>query len=466
MEHDLSKTMAELPSAGNQKGGSGRWKSMALAIALPLALAALLWFVFREQLAPAVPVETARIILLESEGGTDQVPTSGKPELLFQASGWVEPDPWHVSIAVKTDGYVDEVFIREGDAVTNGQLVATLDPADTKLDLAVAQANVQKYEAAWKAQQSRADAEVKQAEAALYRVEAAVARLTRERDTAERFTKSAPGVVSHVERVTAEQAVVEFEAEEKAARAALTALEARAVSAQAEIKVAEAALAAARDELAVAQLALDRTTVRSPINGLILRRFVKPGDKRMVMADDPHSAHIAEVYDPQHLQVRVDVPLSEAGKMKVGQPARITTAMLPGQTFDGRIISIIGQADLQRNTLQAKVVIDAPDPRMRPDVLCRVEFFGVPTLGNSTQVPTFGNALWIPIDALETDANEQHVWVVDPITKTAVKRTVRLSNLLKDEYRGVLEGLRANELVVVRTEHPLKEGSRVKEIEL
>ncbi len=461
MEHDLSKTMAKSPSAAHKRSAAGRLRPVILAAAVPAALAALLWLVFREQLVRAVPVETARIILLEQEGAAT-APVSGEPELLFQASGWIEPDPWHVSIAVKTDGYIEEVFVREGDSVTNGQLVAALDPADRQLELAAAEANVQQRRAELSAGKSMADAALRQVTAARFRAEAAAARLVRARDASARYAGSSPGVISHADRVSAEQAVLEFEAEEKAARAALTAAEAQAAAAGAEVEAAAAALAAAAEARSMAQLALDRTVVRSNMDGIILRRFVKPGDKRVVMSDDPHSAHIAEVYNPEKLQVRVDVPLSEAGKMQAGQTARITTAMLPGRTFDGRVTGITGQADLQRNTLQAKVAVYDPDPRLRPDVLCRVEFLGTAPSGGVGGGGS-GHALWIPTAALESERAEQQVWVVDPLTGTVSARSVVLGRSFKDGFRRVNEGVRANERVVVSAAGTLAEGVRVKE---
>lgn len=446
MEHDLSKIAAELPATEKKHHGSGRWKPVLLAVVVPLGLVALLWLVFREQLVRAVPVETARVILLEQEGRM-AVPASGKQELLFQASGWVEPAPWPVSLVVKTDGFIEEVFIKEGESVTNGQMVATLDPTDARLALEISEANVLKHEAMLNTQRNTAAAEAKQAEAAHFRVEAAVARLNRERDTSDRFAKSSPGVVSRAERVAAELAVIEFEAEEKAARAALTAFEAKSVAAVSEINVAEAALVSAEKKKAVAELALERTVIRSTMDGIILRRFVTPGDKRVLKSDDEHSAHIATIYNPSNLQVRVDVPISEAGKMAVGQPARISTAMIPGKTFDGRITRIIGQADLQRNTLQAKVEIKQPDARLRPDVLCRVEFMRLPASGNSGGVSSVGHSLWIPVRALKSDAREQEVWVVDPLTQTVQQREIQLSTSTRDGYREVAKGVRANEMI-------------------
>jgi RND family efflux transporter MFP subunit len=463
MEQNLSENGGELPLPKHKPKGPGRWKPILLAVAVPVGLILLVWMLFRDQLAPAVPVETGRVILLKQEGSG--VPTSGTAELLFQASGWVEPDPWSVSLAVKTDGFVDAVFVKEGELVTNGQLVATLDPTDAQLTLALAEANVQKHEALLEAQKKQAEAEVKQAEAARFRVEVVVARLMRERDTAERFSKALPGVVSHIERVAAEQGVVEFEAEEKAARAALNAMEAKAVAAASEIQVSEATLASALKEWAVAQLALDRTEIRSSMDGIVLHRFVQPGDKRMVQSDMEHSAHIISIYQPSELQVRVDVPISEAGKVQPGQPVKISSALLPGRIFAGHVIRIIGQADLQRNTLQVKVKMNEPDPKMRPDVLCRVEFMSLPATGSSAGVPTLGTSLWIPVGALASDAATQQVWVVDPMEERIQSRAVQLGTAKRDGYREVREGVRANERVVIRASASLEEGVRVKEIQ-
>jgi RND family efflux transporter MFP subunit len=460
----LSKTVAELPSAINKRQGAGRWKPILLATMVPIGMLAVIWFVFREQLVSAIPVETGRIILLEQENGSPSQTPTGVSEMQFQASGWVEPAPWHTSIAVKTDGFIEEVFFKEGESVTNGQILATLDSADAQLALNEAEAFVQKAEALLQASKSTAEAEAKQAEAAKFRVEAAVARLNRERDTSERFANASPGVISHTDRITAEQAVIEFEAEEKAARSALTALKAKALASETDVKVAEAALASAKENRAAAQLALDRTVIRSSVDGIVMLRFVKPGDKRMMGSDDPHSAHIAAIYNPKDLQIRVDVPIAEAGKLTIGQPTQIFTALLPGRSFAGQVTRIIGQADLQRNTLQAKVQVIDPDERLRPDVLCRVEFWSMPNQVGSSTLSSSAHALWIPEDALSSDASEQSIWIIDPLTQTAHQRAITLTSVSKNGFRQVADGLRANETVIIHTTEALQEGARVKEV--
>ncbi|NIP97960.1 MAG: HlyD family secretion protein, partial [Akkermansiaceae bacterium] len=87
------------------------------------------------------------------------------------------------------------------------------------------------------------------------------------------------------------------------------------------------------------------------IDGIILHLHAAPGKKRMLTADDPTSALIVELYDPQKLQARIDVPLSEAAGLRVGQPVRLSTDLLPDARFNGEVTRIVGEADLQRNTL-------------------------------------------------------------------------------------------------------------------
>src|SRR5690606_26056403 len=103
----------------------------------------------------------------------------------------------------------------------------------------------------------------------------------------------------------------------------------------------------------------------------VLRLHAMPGQKRMLGMDDENSSTIAILYDPAKLQVRVDVPLADAAGLKIGQKVRIHCGLLPDREFQGEVTRISGEADLQRNTLQAKVRIVDPVEELRPEMLCR-----------------------------------------------------------------------------------------------
>ena len=110
--------------------------------------------------------------------------------------------------------------------------------------------------------------------------------------------------------------------------------------------------------------------------GLFFVYWRNPGSRIMLDMDDKDAAAAAILYEGQ-VQARIDVPLSEAAKINLGQMVEITSSILPEKVFRGRISRILGEADLQRNTLQVKVSLIDTHPRLRPEMLCRAKFFGM-----------------------------------------------------------------------------------------
>ena len=75
----------------------------------------------------------------------------------------------------------------------------------------------------------------------------------------------------------------------------------------------------------------------------------------MLHMDDMDAASAAILYEEGNLQARIDVPLNEAAMIYLGQPVEIVSSILPEKVFNGKVTRILGEADLQRNTLQVKV---------------------------------------------------------------------------------------------------------------
>ena len=135
--------LQETPRAGPP----GRWKTILLTTAFLLGLLLVLWAIFGDRLTPAVPVRTARVLLLPQQEQDSATSVAGTSELMFQASGWIEPDPWPVNMAALTQGFVEDVLVKEGEAVTNGQLLATLDSKDARLELDTATLEIRRLQA-------------------------------------------------------------------------------------------------------------------------------------------------------------------------------------------------------------------------------------------------------------------------------------------------------------------------------
>ena len=159
-------------------------------------------------------------------------------------------------------------------------------------------------------------------------------------------------------------------------------------AAEAAVRRGEAMVREMQAKVAEAELRLDWMTVRSPISGYVLRRVKVRGDKVMLGMDDPHSAHIVHVYDPERLQVRVDVPLADAAHVFAGQACEGVVDVLPETVFRGEVLRVTHEADLQKNTLEIKVRVIDPSPLLKPEMLTRVKFLP----GGGSAAPGGGRA--------------------------------------------------------------------------
>jgi HlyD family secretion protein len=406
---------------------------------------------FRDRLLPAPTVTTALVLATASQE-SDAATALGSASMLFQASGWIEPDPLPVKATALIDGVIDQVHVLEGQAVKEGDPLATLVDADAKLALAAAERTHTALVSACDAHQAAIETLKKRLQGAATRITAAK---TSADEAEDRYTrvKDLKGAISAADVVSAR---LRYDRE----RSLHLASETEAAELEAEIARVNLETISKRDEIEVAavaveqaKLALQRTRILAPISGRILRLTAAPGQKKMLLMDDMESSTIAILYDPAKLQVRVDVPLADAAKLGVGQKATIRCSLLPDTAFTGEVTRITGEADLQRNTLQAKVRIADPSEQLRPEMLCRVEFFGT----NSTASGPVGSlATWAP----ESAVAEGSVWVCDPETRRVNKRAVQATSEKREGMLRIADGLRPGEQVVLAPQN-LREGQRV-----
>jgi len=375
----------------------------------------------RVQVDRVIPVALSEVG--PEPGGSTQASQRSVPTV--QASGWIEPEPYAVAAAALADGVVEEIFVLEGQSVSRGQVVARLVSVDAELDLFAAEADLElaessvlmaeaEYSAAaanWEhpiAHEraiSVAEAELAEFEATLAQLPASIAEanavLRSKRQEAERLSKAAAaGSASDIELIVAESAAEAQSARVDALEQRQAILHAQVMRAQAELRAASRTLDLRVDDrlglesaranlqsaqskrvraelgVRIARLRYDRMQIEAPMDGLVLRRLKSPGDKIMRGMDDPNSAHILLIYNPEKLQVRADVPLADATHVSIGQSAQIFCEVLPDQVFDGIVSRITNEADLQRNTLQVKVTILNPSPILKPEMLSRVRFLG------------------------------------------------------------------------------------------
>ena len=419
---------------------------------------------------------------------------------LVQAAGWLEAEPFSVACTALADGVVDSIDVLEGDRVEAGQIVARLVSIDSELRLRDADADLARA----KAEVSRTAAEVQAATTAWeqpvaleravavgqasldeghaelaqlpFLIDSARARLVSSEDETARIEASREsGAASEIEFILASQRA----AADRADLAALSAREAilaarikrleaqvnaaqrdltlriddrrRLDTARAALEVAEAnvaKLAVKRDQAA---LELERMVIRAPIDGFVQHRFKVPGDKVIRMMDDQHSTHIVHLYDPNLLQVRVDVPLADASALAIGQKCEVIVEVLPDRTFAGEVIRILHEADLQKNTLQVKVRVTDPDPILRPEMLTRVRFLpggrGAVPAGEATNrtkspgTPVTGQRVRVHVSSVIEHDDGADVWaIVDRRNGRGTLRRQRVDVVARSDDWVTLEG--------------------------
>jgi len=189
-------------------------------------------------------------------------------------------------IAPQVPGRILEVRVREGDVVLAGQVVARVDAGSLSDEASAARASL-----------ARAEAEAKNAEATAARVQRVFER-----------------------GIAARQEVEDAQARASAARASRD----------------EAAATARRAERQVG-----RTSVTSPLAGTVVKVFRRPGE----LVDGTPATPVVEIADPSRLELVADTTAGDLVRTRIGQPATVTVAALPGVTWTGAVTAVSPAVD-------------------------------------------------------------------------------------------------------------------------
>lgn len=167
--------------------------------------------------------------------------------------------------------------------------------------------------------------------------------------------------------------------------------------ARANLKVGEAALRQSKEAVAQAEANLrkasqnlDYTTIRSPVDGVIIDRRVNIGQTVVASLNAPSLFLIAK--DLKRLQIWVPVNEADIGNIRVGQPVSFTVDAFPQDTFAGQVGKIRLNATMTQNvvTYTVEVTFDNADGRLIPYLTANVKFL----------LDTHRNVLLVPNAAL------------------------------------------------------------------
>lgn len=273
------------------------------------------------------------------------------------------------AIGAQFSGTVEHLFVREGDRVTAGQALATLQNNVTQQQKVQAQMAVETARA--RLTQVSKPPLRSELDEALHQVTEAQAQVTQTNAELQLAKKQ----FSRSEQLIGQGLIARSEFD--AAQANLRSLEARARTAKATVKVREARLETlkntplpedvqvARGQLAEAeqalQVALHQTkdaTVRAPFAGVITA----------INAELGQTVGAAGVVDliSESLEIRVDLDENNLADLAVGQPAILSSSTFGSNSFQGHLTDIGAAVDQARGIVTVKITPENPPDWLRP----------------------------------------------------------------------------------------------------
>ena len=136
----------------------------------------------------------------------------------------------------------------------------------------------------------------------------------------------------------------------------------------------KASLDGAKADVETARTNVTYATIRSPINGTVIKRSVEVGQTVAASLSAPVLFIIAE--DLQKMEILADVDESDIGKIKTGQEVTFNVPAYPEQTYSGVVNQVRLQPETVQNVVTYTVVIKAsnPDGTLLPGMTANVDF--------------------------------------------------------------------------------------------
>jgi len=388
----------------NQK--RSRWWVFSIAALVILAGGGLL---VRSWLGGAKPIAPEKIVRVERGSIARSVVAVGRIHPLTK-----------VEVKSKANGIIKALTVDVGQTVTEGQVLAELDKEDIEAQVREARATRDGEEA---------NLQVAIAAEARAQIEAT----TPELEFARRDHERAKALFA--EKVASLQALDDAEKGHKMATNRQELLGAVARSATALVTQARARVAAAQAALERAEEELHYTTIRSPINGMVLARDRELGDAVSSILNLGSAATlIMTLGDVSSVYVEGQVEEADVGKIQNALPVRTTVESFPGETFEGKVTRIapMGKEKDNVTTFDVRVSIANPQGKLRANMSANAEIV----------LEDRKNTLLVPEAALVRDKEgKTSVQQRDAAAKTGFTKVPIKTGISNGQRTEVLDGV-------------------------
>ena len=291
------------------------------------------------------------------------------PEIM--ATGTVKPSLL-VEVGTQLSGTLSELLVDFNDPVRKGEALARLEPDTFAANLREAEAalSIARAKAVWQtAAVTRAEAvamtaasELERASARLVRARAQFARSKRDLDRKAALAERGNLAQSELDRVRTEMSVGaatvrEVNAELSASQAKVASADAELEMARSELLVSKATVDQRKAAVDRAKVDLERSTIRSPIDGLVIDRKIDVGQTVAASLNAPTLFTIA--HDLGEIEVHARVDEADVGLIRIDQSVQFTVDAYRDRSFDGRVRQIRKSPTLVQNVVTYTIVVSA-----------------------------------------------------------------------------------------------------------
>ena len=283
-----------------------RWPWIALGV-----LAGLLLLVLVGSMLSGGDAAEVQVAPVEAAGA------GAAPASVLDASGYVVARRM-ATVSAKITGRVREVLIEEGMEVTEGQVMATLDPVDADAQRSLAAAQL----AAARTQVANVQAQLTEAEANARRLQSLVGQQ----------------LVSQAQH---DQAVAQRD------------------SLRAQLDAARRQVDVAADQLDIADIGVDNTIVRAPFDGVVIAKAAQPGEivSPLSAGGGFTRTGIGTVVDMDSLEIEVDVGEAYIGRVSPGMEVEAALNAYPDWKIPAEVIAIVPAADRGKATVKVRIAL-------------------------------------------------------------------------------------------------------------
>jgi len=216
---------------------------------------------------------------------------------------------------------------------------------------------------------------------------------------------------------------------------------ARMAAAVAQLKVAE-------EDFQHTQTRLSKTTIRSPIDGIVSFRGVNVGD---LVGEMGSPKMMFKIIDTRMLDLTVMVPSGEMGRVSTGQPLVFSSDAIPGSTFTGKVMFINPVVNETDRSMRVVAEVENLSEQLKGGLFIKGRII-TGKRSNVLRIPRTALLLW------DVTGKKGDLFVIEG--ERAKRRTVQTGAIMGD-FVEITTGLSPSERVVTRGGFNLKDGDRV-----